>query len=492
VFDKQVLRQQSGEDPEYLCFTCHENILQGKVPKLCFSNGFEFPQIPEELKGLTQLEERLVAARIPFMRIQKLGIDRQCGLKGNVINIVNPVNKTASILPRNFDDDSILQVMMMRKMEYKTAYCFETVRPKKVYEAAQYLSKTQLHQDEGIVLSDEWSSKCKNEEIQFFYGNQSENICEPVKIDSILKKNDPEHAQINIANECIDANFGQETLILDFDAIENSTAVKFAPGEGQKPLSLLKDTNAEALSFPTIYCGEPRIMKRTDITRTDIAKSDARNRDRRCAIPSKLLYSYKLSQTFQIAGQISTCLRKKKSGNSTITAANMLDNDFLDKILQHDDGYRLLKNIRSSPAYWQDRQKVLLAMIRQYGIPTLFLTLSAAEIKWNELMVILKSVLDNQRMTESECEALTWEQKTDLIRRDPITCSRYFDYRLRQCNKFIILNKTGLFKDYPVVDFFQRIEFQNRGSPHMHGLLWLQGAPKFDENEPESFEACSR
>lgn len=66
------------------------------------------------------------------MAIQKLGVDRQCGLKGNVINVINPINETATILPRNFDDASVVQLMLMRKMEYKNPYMFETIRPKKV------------------------------------------------------------------------------------------------------------------------------------------------------------------------------------------------------------------------------------------------------------------------------------------------------------------------------------------------------------------------
>src|SRR6185437_15446377 len=29
----------------------------------------------------------------------------------------------------------------------------------------------------------------------------------------------------------------------------------------------------------------------------------------------------------------------------------------------------------------------------------------------------------------------------------------------------------------PLVDYFFRIEFQERGSPHVHGLVWIGGAP---------------
>lgn len=129
-------------------------------------------------------------------------------------------------------------------------------------------------------------------------------------------------------------------------------------------------------------------------------------------------------------------------------------------------------------------------MIRQLGIPTLFITLSAAEIKWPELIVILKGILENEEINEQVAEDMNWESKASLIRRDPITCSRYFDYKFRQCQEFLLLSKSGIFKEHPVLDFFTRIEFQHRGSPHMHGLFWLSGAPNFDEDDPNSFSDC--
>lgn len=30
-----------------------------------------------------------------------------------------------------------------------------------------------------------------------------------------------------------------------------------------------------------------------------------------------------------------------------------------------------------------------------------------------------------------------------------------------------------------IEDFFYRVEFQQRGSPHIHMLLWIEGAPRF-------------
>ncbi len=46
-------------------------------------NGLHLPEIPEELKDLTETEERL-----PFMQIKELKhVDKQYGLKGNIVNV---------------------------------------------------------------------------------------------------------------------------------------------------------------------------------------------------------------------------------------------------------------------------------------------------------------------------------------------------------------------------------------------------------------------
>ena len=33
-----------------------------------------------------------------------------------------------------------------------------------------------------------------------------------------------------------------------------------------------------------------------------------------------------------------------------------------------------------------------------------------------------------------------------------------------------------------IVDYFYRVEFQQRGSPHIHGLFWVKGAPQYERS----------
>lgn len=62
-----------------------------------------------------------------------------------------------------------------------------------------------------------------------------------------------------------------------------------------------------------------------------------------------------------------------------------------------------------------------------------------------------------------------------LIKSDPVTCVRYFHFAFHTFLTMFLqnnLNQIGSLQDY-----FYRIEFQQRGSPHVHMLVWIEDAP---------------
>ena len=110
--------------------------------------------------------------------------------------------------------------------------------------------------------------------------------------------------------------------------------------------------------------------------------------------------------------------------------------------------------------------------------------------KWSELIVILTQVLENKVITLEEAGNMSYEKKCDLIRNDSVTCVRYFQHRLK-CLWEILSAPCGPFQGYELEDQYVRVEFQVRGSPHIHALLWLQNAPKYDKDKSESIERCT-
>ena len=137
-------------------------------------------------------------------------------------------------------------------------------------------------------------------------------------------------------------------------------------------------------------------------------------------------------------------------------------------MIAHDDAFKFLKTILSSPAFWQQKQKELMCMIRQLGCPTFFLTLSVAETKWPELLRILKEILDGDELSTDTVLDIQWNERAQLIRRDPVTCARYFDHRSKELFKVLRSEVSPLGK---LTDFYMRIEFQQRVSPHVHSYF---------------------
>lgn len=127
-------------------------------------------------------------------------------------------------------------------------------------------------------------------------------------------------------------------------------------------------------------------------------------------------------------------------------------------------------------------------MIRQLGLPTFFITLSAAETRWGELLKSLKKIADNIDISIEEAENLPFIEKAKLIRNDPVTCARYFDHIIRLMLN-LIKNKNGIFPGNHCIDYYFKIEVQQRGSLHLHGLFWLEKAPVFNERDPKSILA---
>jgi hypothetical protein len=70
-----------------------------------------------------------------------------------------------------------------------------------------------------------------------------------------------------------------------------------------------------------------------------------------------------------------------------------------------------------------------------------------------------------------------------LIQSDPVTCARHFDYQFNTfLKKILITNIAPLGK---IKDWSYRVEYQQRGSPHIHMMIWLEAAPVFGADKDD-------
>ncbi|KAM9809674.1 uncharacterized protein ACBT44_012816 isoform 1-T1 [Syngnathus typhle] len=158
-----------------------------------------------------------------------------------------------------------------------------------------------------------------------------------------------------------------------------------------------------------------------------------------------------------------------------ITNAMLQDKRQVEKLVRSKDAVRFMTPLRGTPAYWERTTKDLFAMIRQLGTPTFFCTFSAAEMRWEEVITAIKA----QQGEVVNFAGLDWATKCEILRGNPVTTMRMFDKRVEALFRDLILSPAQPIGE--VVDYFYRLEFQHRGSPHIHCLIWVKGAPVFEE-----------
>ena len=148
-----------------------------------------------------------------------------------------------------------------------------------------------------------------------------------------------------------------------------------------------------------------------------------------------------------------------------LKAGHLKQQGALDRLMHHDEGCKFLKALRGSSPYFEKAKKDMFAMIRQLGHATLFCSFSSAETQWIHLLQILGQLVDHKQYTDDELQNLNWEEKCRLIQTDP-----------QFLKNFLLSSAEPL---GTISDWFYRVEYQQRGSPHIHMLMWLDGAPEF-------------
>lgn len=116
-------------------------------------------------------------------------------------------------------------------------------------------------------------------------------------------------------------------------------------------------------------------------------------------------------------------------------------------------------------------------MLRQLGTPTFFCTFSAAEMRWPEVITAIKA----QQGEQVNFEELDWPTKCHILNSNPVTAMRMFDKRIDALVRDLLMSPAHPIGE--VIDYFYRVEYQARGSPHIHLLAWIKDAPKFDEDD---------
>lgn len=95
----------------------------------------------------------------------------------------------------------------------------------------------------------------------------------------------------------------------------------------------------------------------------------------------------------------------------------------------------------------------------------------------------MSKFVHGKELNDSELENLTWQDKCHLIKSDHVTCARYFDDKFQIFVSHVLKHELKPIGE--IVDFFFRVEFQQRGSPHVHMLIWIKNSPVYDSTNED-------
>ena len=149
--------------------------------------------------------------------------------------------------------------------------------------------------------------------------------------------------------------------------------------------------------------------------------------------------------------------------------------------------YQVFKTMRGTSMYYEEAKKNVMAVLRQNGSPSLFLTLSCAEYSWDGLLKEIMETIKGRKVTEYEISKLSTQERKKMISENFVQSTLHFQKRIEKELKSTYPKFFSEACPCSVSSYFYRVEFQQSGAPHIHCLLGLEDK---DGNAAPTFWNC--
>lgn len=469
--------------------------------------------IPPELRGLTAVEQQLIARVHPVVCVYKIR-GHQYGYRGNVINFPQSVNELARTLPHRLQD---LTSMLAVRMRDSAGFVDFNVRCAKVRGALLWLREhntfyfdveiseenlAELPEDGSVFMQLQGYDRVQQED------DPEEDTGAP---QGLPLPGTPAAGPPPSANDA-DGNGATQQVAEGDDLEQRGDDVAFSgvpmlephhqgsqvlavlnwPTIGSRPVDEFRTPGYITMAFPTLFpYGRADISALTDceqrIQLAEYFRFLMYYRDGRFADDPRFrffAFNTMMRQQALRAGNLYVQRNAELQGKTVQQLRRLVRQrpDLVKSIMFYGN------KLHGTRQYWGARLSELLDMVEQLGLPTLFMTLSAADLHWPDLF---RLILDSEGLTDDErvmLDELAQEQRRNLIADHPFVPSIFF---MKRADYFMTKILRLLFK---VKDLWFRYEWQFRGSPHIHGLIWIDGAPdvtQLKQMSPEEFKATT-
>ena len=397
-------------------------------------------------------------------------------IKGAICNVPIDESEVHKVLPHGADSNGFISVKLKRKLSYHGHVYFEPVRRDHVQRALEFLkANNPLYGDVVIAIE-------QIPQDLITLQNLSDNSFQDQNIH--IDEENLEEDENPLDDLRVGSN--ESMLVSNIPYAIDEENITIAPGEGKKPLSMLSDKNCEELAFPYLL---PKgrfgfnVNREIPLSTSKYFNQRLLNYTQRFASDADyIFFAHSVIQQTQLNSNINIALKKVQTNNLT---AGMFSSNFQDTVksfIAKDEGYNFMNTIKGTPAYWKRFLLEVLGMVKQLGLPTFFMTLSCADLRWNELVLII-SKLNGETLSEEDIKNLSYYDRCKILNNNPVVMAKHFQYRVEVFFKEIILDgPLGKVKCYAI-----RVEFQFRGSPHIHSFLWVVNAPVLSKDTKDIY-----
>lgn len=437
--------EDSSED--YVCMKCSKGTNNKNLP----ANSMDPGQVPAELQGLTLVEEMAISLIHPQVKVHRIKGSGQLRYSGNIISFPQDVSAFSSSLPHAIESIPIIFLTKVTERDGIHGVRHFRIRGPKVKAALIWLKlNNRLYRD--VTLNhDVLSSFPADGDVSNRVRRMRQQTTDEIEETDGFDNADDTQAQESFVPQVLNVNEESEVLgalNLQYPTISNA------------PIDEFRTPGFIPAAFPTLFpYGRPCLKDDRPLKLTPKAyfKKLILHADGRFARhPSFRFFALNIIQRWEAVSQGNVFVKKQDLQNvSAEEIRNRIRNDrnFLRKVMSY------AATIPGTDSFWFKKSSELRTMIEQLGMPTLFFTLSYADLHEPDLGRILRS-FPNQTSAQSK-----------LVNENPILVDWFFHEKVKLFFSEVVAVK------YRILDSWTRFEYQFRGSPHVHGLLWLDESP---------------
>ena len=355
-------------------------------------NNLELCPTFSKLDRLCPIELMLISQIIPFMFIVAKTKGAQHGLKGQCVLVPTDLEKIQTILPRSCDEEYSISLLLKRRLTDKSVVNKQQIRPALVNTALQKLAQINPFYS-NITIHNEWEDLSEQSDLVLWKLLTDKNVQESNNIDQMDSDDDIEGSDKFKERELKESSSHFPTVMYNVDGpnISPNEIVNVAPEEGQIPVSFTSEPNGEVLAFPKDYSirrnhfNEEREISITPskYVHTSLKSCD----DRFASNPQYIFHALDWIERNAVASSVH--FAERKQFQSEISVGQLVNHNNVRRMISDDQIFSSFKNIRGTPQYFHNMLLDVLAKIRQFGVYTLFLSCSAAEFHWTEIIQVV-------------------------------------------------------------------------------------------------------